>query len=187
MFRKARFFIFAIWSLAPPVFAQPVLSVTPGGLQSGNWVWDIAITPDLVLAGEGTPVAEEIGFRLIGSPLLSATNINPTEFDTPNTGTQIFGWETPGSGTNGQPQGLQVNLATNEIFTAFGSIDFPTGGPKPFLQIIASGPGNGGTDFSTIQWLGAYGGKRRIAQLTIGQAASAEFRPLRRDCDAIRP
>ncbi len=162
------------------LFAQPQLNVTPGGIQGGNFVWDVAVTPDLLLAAGSTPIGLEMGFRLTGSPLLSATNVNPTQWDTPNPGNVIFGWETlsdtDGDGvieTNGddEPVGLQSNTATSEIFAAYGSIDFTTPGAKPFLRIEARGPGNGGSNSSTIEWLGVYAvGRGRIAQL-VGNTA----------------
>src|SRR4051794_15920358 len=34
-----------------PAFADPILSVIPQGVQGGNWVWEVDITPDLVQAG----------------------------------------------------------------------------------------------------------------------------------------
>jgi hypothetical protein len=50
--------------------------------------------------------------------------------------------------------------------SAYGSIDFSTPGPRQFLKIVAQGPANGGETLSPIEWLGAYGGKGRIAQFT---------------------
>ena len=45
--------------LASPAFAVPTLSITSGGLDaSGNWVWNVAITP----TATGTPMATELGF-----------------------------------------------------------------------------------------------------------------------------
>jgi len=170
-------FVFAVafLILATPVFAAPTLSVVPGGIQGGNWVWDVSVTPDLVLAQTSTPLAVELGFRLTTAPLLSATNINPSEFDTPNPGKVIFGWETLDPTANNNPVGLQVNTSTGEIFAAIGTIDFATPGSKPFLRIIAQGPGNGGPLSSSIQWLGAYAvGKGRIAQL-ISSTSVANF------------
>ena len=78
--------------VASPLYAAPILNVEPGGVQAGNFIWDVSITPDLDIAGGSTPMALELGFRLTGAPLLSATNINPAEFDTPNPGQVIFGW-----------------------------------------------------------------------------------------------
>ena len=163
----------ALFALISAASAAPVLTISGGGLQGGNWVWNVSISPDLTLASS-TPLAEEIGFRLTSSPLLSATNINPAEFNPANPGKIIFGWETLDPTANNNPVGLQVNLATSEIFSAFGTIDFTTPGPKPFLQILARGPNNGGSASSTIEWLGAYGGKGRIAQAT-GQTTAANF------------
>jgi hypothetical protein len=163
--------------LVSPLFAQPQLTVIPGGLQAGNWVWQVDITPDLVLAGGSTSMALELGFRLTGSPLVSATNINPTEWDTPNPGRAIFGWETLTEVRPGAffPEGLQSNTATSEVFVAYGSTDFSTPGPKPFLRIEALGPDYGGSTSSTIEWLGVYAvGHGRIAQL-IGRVDSDNF------------
>lgn len=157
--------VFALCALASPATAAPVLNVAPGGLQGGNWVWDVSVTPDLALAGGHTPLAVELGFRLTNSPLVNVTNVNPIEFDTPNPGKIIFGWETLDPTANNHPVGLQKNLGTSEIFAAFGSINFFSAGPKPFLRITASGPSNGGSTTSTIQWLGAYALNGRIAQL----------------------
>src|SRR3954454_12056684 len=63
-------------------FSAPTLNVTPGGVQAGNWVWNIGITPDLSLIPDnsGTPLAVELGFRLSGGPLLSVINVNSSEF-----------------------------------------------------------------------------------------------------------
>src|SRR5688500_7715240 len=165
---------FLAFQIVSPAFAQPQLTLVKGGIEAGNWVWQVDITPDLALAGGGTPMAVGLGFRLTGAPLLSATHINPSEWDTPNPGMVIFGWETltdvdPGPGVNNRPVGLQSNLATEEIFVAYGSGRFTTPGPKPFLKIVAQGPGNGGPLSSTIEWLGVYAvGKGRIAQLVNG-------------------
>jgi hypothetical protein len=158
---------------ALPGFAAPTLNVTPGGIQSGNWVWDVSITPDFILAPGGTPLAVELGFRMLGDPLVSATNINPTEWDTPNPGRKIFGWEASDPFNSANADGLQMNTSTSEIFVAYGSINFTTPGAKPFLKIIASGPGSGGPSSSTIQYLGAYpvaGTNGRIAQI-VGNTA----------------
>lgn len=165
-------FVFAtlLCLIVSTAFAAPGLSVVPGGIQSGNWVWDIDITPDFALAPGGTPLDVELGFRLTSAPLLSATNINPSQWDAPVPGNVIFGWETLGPFPPGFPAGLQVNTGTGEIFVAYGSIDFPTSGPKPFLKIVALGPANGGPLSSTIQWLGAYIGKGRISQI-VGNTA----------------
>ena len=158
--------------LVSPVWAQPALTLVPGGIEAGNWVWQVDIAPDFVLSPSGSPLALELGFRLHDAPLLSAMNINPGEWDTPNPGNVIFGWETltdvdpSPTVTNLKPVGLQTNTTTDEIFVAYGSEDFTTPGARPFLKIIALGPGNGGPLSSTIEWLGAYnGGNGRIAQI----------------------
>ncbi len=185
----------ALCACALSATAAPVLNVTPEGLQGGNWVWDVSVTPDLALAGGHTPLAVELGFRLRGDPLQSVTNVNPLVFDTNNPGKKIFGWEVGyfnplyGEGLEVNCNGCAVvNAATsgghaatvvmgsaNEIFATFGSNNISTPGPVPFLRIIALGPGNGGPNSSTIEWLGAYNGNGRIAQLTTGPILSANF------------
>jgi hypothetical protein len=164
--------------LVSPLFAQPQLNVVPGGIQGGNFVWDVSVTPDLILGGGNTPLALEMGFRLTGSSLVSATNINPAEWDSPNPGNPIFGWEMTTEIRPGEffPVGLQSNTATSEVFAAYGSIDFTTPGPKPFLRVEARGPGNGGSTSSTIEWLGVYAvGHGRIAQLIAGGSTATNF------------
>lgn len=164
-------------SIALPAFAAPTLNVTPGGVQGGNWVWDVSITPDFLLAPAGTPLAVELGFRMIGDPLVSATNINPSEWDTPNPGKKIFGWE-PDDINSSTSSGLRVNTSTGEIFVAYGSINFTTPGAKSFLKILAQGPGSGGPASSTIQYLGAYpiaGTNGRIAQIAGGTGVNFDL------------
>jgi hypothetical protein len=189
-----------IWSIATMLcgltsaaFADPTMSVIPLGLESGNWAWQINITPDLSLVPDssGTPIAVELGFHLSSDPLLSVTNINTSQFDKSNPGAKIFGWEVTYVDDNNRPEGIEANCTgctisnpiggidshaativpgmTNEIFAALGSINFTTVGAKPFLKIVALGPGNGGPASSTLEWLGAYGtGSKngRITQVT---------------------
>jgi hypothetical protein len=172
-------------ALTSGAVAAPVLSVIPQGLQGGNWVWQVNITPDLAAAGGSTPIAEEIGFRLTGDPLVNVTSLSPAIMDTNLPGLSIFGWETT-YGSPARPEGIEANCAgctvtnlavlgghastvvsgsANEIFTAMGSIDYGLPTPIPFLRITAQGPGSGGPSSSTIQWLGAYLANGRIAQI----------------------
>jgi hypothetical protein len=166
IFAAAALFYF----FAAPAFAAPGFSATPAGVQAGAWVWDIYITPDLDLVddGSGTPVAVEFGFRLTGGELLTATIADPLQFDTPNPGPAVFGWETPDpfDPDPNEGYGLQTNLLTDEVFASYGSINFTTPGPKHFLTIRASGPPTSLS--STIEWLGAYSGSGKIAQITGG-------------------
>jgi hypothetical protein len=182
MFRKCFLSVAIVGILTARVVAVPLLTMVPLGLEAGNYAWRLDITPDLVLAGGSTPLAVELGFRLTGSPLLSATNINPSGWDTPNPGSVIFGWETltdvdSGPGVNLKPEGLQSNTSTSEVFAAYGSAEFTTPGAKPFLKFLALGPANGGSNSSTIQWLGHYGvagANGRIAQET-GPTSAQNF------------
>src|SRR4029079_1543716 len=94
---KAFGFATLLCAIATTVLAAPTFTAVPGGVQAGNWVWNIDITPDLTLVPDnsGTPVALEFGFRLTGGQLLSATIADPVQFDTPNPGPKVFGWEAP--------------------------------------------------------------------------------------------
>jgi hypothetical protein len=186
MIRKIALAAAIIATCSTSAFADPILSVIPQGLQGGNWVWEVDITPDLVQAGGHTPLAAELGFRLTGDPLVSVTNLSPLIFDSNNPGLTIFGWEIPYSDGNNHPEGIEANCTgcsianlalggghaatvvpgtTNEIFSALGSINVAVPGAIPYLQIVAKGPGNGGPSTSTIQWLGAYILQGQIAQL----------------------
>jgi hypothetical protein len=171
-----------------PVLADPEMSVVLDRFEGDNWVWRVDITPDfeLVPPDSGTPVAVELGFRLSGAPLVSVTNINPTEWYASNPGSVIFGWEVLYPDANNHPAGIEANCmgcsitnatqlggpaatlvsgTANEIFAALGSVNFTTPGPKPLLEIMTSGPSTSGAVFSTIEWLGAYDGNARIAQI----------------------
>jgi hypothetical protein len=163
-------------ALASPLCAAPILNVVPGGVQGGNWVWDVSITPDLAIASGDTPMAVELGLRLTGAGLTSAT-IDPANWNSPNPGKIIFGWETLTPSANNNPVGLQTNTNTDEIFVAYGSVNFSTPGAKPFLKILTEGPQNGGAALSsTIEWLGVYAvGHGRIAQLINGGSSAGNF------------
>jgi hypothetical protein len=182
-------------AFAPTLFAAPSLAIVPQGLQGGNWVWDVQITPDLAIAPLGTPLAVEMGFRLTSTPLVSVTNVSPLIFDTNNPGLPIFGWEIA-YGMPALPEGIEANCSmcsvtnlaafgghaatvvagsANEIFSAMGSIDVVVPGPITFLRIVGLGPANGGPNISVIQWLGAYNGQGRIAQINGSTAQNYDF------------
>jgi hypothetical protein len=157
--------------VASPVFAVPQLSVTSGGLNAqGQYVWNVAITP----TAAGTPLAAELGFRetTTGSQLIGAGK-NAAVWDTDNPGLQIFNWETltdvdPGAGTNMQPVGLQVNAATDEVFSALGSVDLAAGTAVQYVTISTKGPTLAART-STLQVLGKHGtgsANGRIAEIT---------------------
>lgn len=193
MIRKHGLALFVLSCFVSPLLAAPTMTVVPQGVQAGNWVWQVNITPDLALGGGDTPVAVELGFRLTGDPLVSVKNLSPLIFDTNIPGNSIFGWEIP---VPGFKQGIEANCTgctvtnlaafggigstvvpgtTNEIFAAMGSVDYGTPGPIPFLQIVAKGPGTGGPLISTIDWLGAYAGKGRIAQIVGSNAENFDI------------
>jgi hypothetical protein len=173
---NAKNFSFAtlLCAIVSTAVAAPTLTAIPGGVQAGKWVWNIDITPDLSLVPDssGTPMAVELGFRLTGAPLLSATITDPVAWDTLNPGKKIFGWEPSDPFNSNNSFGIQTNLVTGEIFAAIGSMNFTTPGPTHFLTVMTSGPSTGPPSFSsTIQWLGVYGvgsNKGRMAQITGG-------------------
>ena len=181
-----------------PALADPEMSVILDRFQGDNWVWRVDIIPDfeLVPPGAGTPVAVELGFRLTGAPLVRVTNINPTEWDYSNPGRAIFGWEVLYPEANNNAAGIEANCAgcsiinpapsggpaatlvsgtANEVFAGLGSVSFTTPGPKPLLEIVTAGPSTSGASFSTIEWLGAYDGNARIAQVIPGGAGNFEI------------
>jgi hypothetical protein len=114
---------------------------------------------------------------------LDANNLSSgpgNHFDTVVPGTPIWGWENPGTGTNGFPEGLQSNCAgggctentpgddPNSIFAALGSQVYasPTSN-IPFIEIISEGPSTTGSLTTTINLSGVYGvgsNKGRIAE-----------------------
>jgi hypothetical protein len=187
--------------LASPVFAAPNMAiVSTGGLTgtggasghlnaAGNWIWTVQVTPDLALmpSGDttGTPVATELGFTtsstrsgdIAGQGTVvsaSQTAAETANFDTPNPGKPIFGWEAAGTcNANGNPCGIQVGIGANnnKVFSALGSAIFTTAGAESALDITgqrpAVSPGNIVTT-ATIATSGAYTGNGRIAQITGG-------------------
>jgi len=155
--------------LASPTFAAPAVTVTSAGLNpQGNFVWNVQIGSSIA----STPLAAELGFTLTGRPLASAANLSTganDDFDTVNPGTVIFGWEPltdvdPGAGVNMKPSGVLTNCAAgcsvngglNQVFSALGSIDFPSTGAHDYIQIISTGPTNTSLT-SGVQLLGKYG------------------------------
>jgi len=183
--------------LATPVFAvgPNVSLVSTGGTAAnghldaaGNWVWTVNVTPDtsLVPDGSGTPVAVELGFTgstiagKAGTPstgqgtILSAsqTAAETANFDTPNPGKQIFGWEAAGTcNANRNPCGIQVGNSNTQAFVALGSVNFTTNTAKSTVDLIAKRPIVDATNFETttkIQVSGAYAGNARIAQINGG-------------------
>jgi hypothetical protein len=139
--------------LASPVFAAPTVSVTNGGLNAaGNWIWNVQISNTNPVPTGSSPLAAELGFRETVSSLISAAALNAaTNFDTPDPGTAIYGWETPGTGSNGKPVGIETNCAAgctvnvpgtspNSVFSALGSVPFATVGPHDYIQVITKGP-----------------------------------------------
>lgn len=181
-------------ALASPVFAAPSLQVVkaPTGPASGHlnasgdWVWLVQIAPTSPLVdATGTPLATELGFRETSSASIvgSATIADTALWDTPNPGgseamqQKIFTWEAVvdvdnGPGENLRPAGITTNNATDEVASYFGSDIITATGQTNYMNIVVSGPRSSSLSTS-IQWLGAYGGMGRIAELDEPGAAGA--------------
>jgi hypothetical protein len=176
--------------LATPAFAAPTMTVVKAGAApgtngylnaSGDWVFNVVITPDYALVPDasGTPLGTELGFT---SNRTALTATMGSGFDTNNPGKLIFGWEvisdtddTPGIGPGDEPVGIQIGGTGNKnVFAALGS-DNKTSGDQVFLQITLDGPTaqiGSALDLrtATVNWLGGYSGNGRIAQVTGGTA-----------------
>jgi len=40
-----------LFAIASTAVAAPILSIIPQGLQGGNWVWEVDVSPDIAAAG----------------------------------------------------------------------------------------------------------------------------------------
>lgn len=180
--------------LASPAFADPTVQAVAGGTEAssnlnaaGDWVWTVRLSQsspihDVDGVGElpeGSPLGAELGFSATGAGLVSAS-ANTTDYDTPNPGAPIFGWETY-SDTNGdlvidstpptddEPVGLQTDLAADQVFAALGSVDYLSDADgKDFISIVTAGPSTTSAatlSVTTITMSGAYAGLGRIAEL----------------------
>jgi hypothetical protein len=181
----------------------PTVVIEPGGTEAnghldseGNWVWRIRLYQTNTDPGgtnapvdiddggpitPGSPLAAELGFVLTDSPLLDANNLDgfgDANGGDDNPGTPIFGWENPGTGTNGFPEGLQSNCAgglctedtpgddPDTVFAALGSTDYGTDmDGRNYIEIIVDGPNTEASLMTTIEMLGAYAGFGRIGEL----------------------
>lgn len=171
--------------VASPVFAAPTVAVTNGGLNAqGNWIWNVQISNSNPVPTGSSPLAAELGFKETISSLISAAALNSvTNFDTPNPGTSIYGWETAGVGSNGKPVGIETNCASgctvnvpgnnpDSVFSALGSVAFSTVGPHDYIQIITKGPtatsptSAANLRSSSLTMSGAYSGNGRVAELS---------------------
>jgi hypothetical protein len=156
---KANFTGGSVAGVPPGAFTLSVTNLGPDA--NNNLQWSVRATPDVALfsnhppQGIGGSMAEEIGFQVIGSSLVSAA-ANVTNFSFNNPGNNLF----TGSVTNG------VAIAGNDVFAALGSDFFTTGTSKEVLVIKTAGTGD-----TTIQWSGllAQGG---LANDTSGSASS---------------
>jgi hypothetical protein len=187
---RASALVAALASVSGPlIYAAPTLQIVPGGTfangrlnADGNWVWKVQIATSNPIPSGSSPLEAELGFRATGSVLLDANNLSTgpgDDFDTVLPGTPIWGWENPGTGTNGFPEGLQSNctggLCTentpgddpNTIFASFGSQIYGSPTTADFIEIITKGPNTSNSLTSSISVSGVYGvgnNKGRIAE-----------------------
>jgi PEP-CTERM motif len=175
--------------VASPVFAAPALTIVKGGTfannhlnANGDWVWKVNIATSNPIPSGSSPLDAELGFTVTGGALLDANNLSTgagNQFDNVVPGSPIFGWENPGTGTNGFPEGLQSNCAgggctentpgtnPNTVFAALGSQIYGSPTTAPFIEIIADGPNTNASLSSTVAVSGVYGvgsNKGRIAE-----------------------
>ncbi len=139
--------------LASPVFGDPTLTVTGSRLTlppvpaNARRVWNVAVSPDLVLSPTGSPLAVELGFRATGGNIISISGAQnaPSRVeheDDPNgqPGNRIFGWEAQVDvgGGNMQPIGTQVGTgaATADAVAFIGTADFTTAARQDLLTIV---------------------------------------------------
>ena len=138
------------------------LNIVPGGTfasnrlnAAGDFVWKVQIATSNPIPSGSSPLDAELGFKATGTALLDANNLSTgagDDFDTVVPGTPIWGWENPGTGTNGFPEGLQSNCAgggctestpgddPNSIFAALGSQIYGAPTTADFIEIITQGP-----------------------------------------------
>ena len=117
----------AALAFQPEAFAQPSLSATFLGSESGNPQWRVDVIPDasLFTAGEGS-LAAEIGFTLTDSLFVDAT-INES----------VWAFANPGSNPFTGTQTFGLTLTESEAFVAFGSE--PVSGPVELLTFTIAG------------------------------------------------
>jgi hypothetical protein len=146
--------------VASPAFAVATLQAVKGGTEAtgflnaaGNWVWRINITPT-----GGSSVSTEIGFRETTNAELLTVTPNATNFNQNNAGTKIFpAWQLEVPPVF--PDGVDVNLPTDEVFTALGSANIiATAVSTHYIDIEVQGPSTNGRLSTSLQWLGAYNG-----------------------------
>jgi len=172
--------------VASPALADPSVVIVKGGNQAngnlndaGDWVWKVQIVTSNPIPTGSSSYAAELGFKEVGQneTLLSASQTgsattgfsSTATFDKLNPGSKIFTWEAPGTGTNGNPEGIQTNCAAgctvtgslNEIFSALGSINISSPGNLNYLEIVVKGP-SVGTD-NTV----GTGDDRRTTQINL--------------------
>jgi hypothetical protein len=193
--------------LATPAFAAPTIQMTKGTAgqapnannyldADGNWVWQVRLSQSNPIVdiddggpiAAGSPLAAELGLQTTNSAVLGVA-VNTTDFDDPNPGNVIFGWEdltalggtgpcdsaTPGNCPVGLLwDGNDASAPDNQVYTAFGSVDYLSDGDgKDYVRLTTDGPNTGtplvaGKLNYTVAVTGSYGGggtNGRIAEL----------------------
>jgi len=139
-------------------FAAPLVNVAPVGIVGGNRDWLVTIAPDPALFsnnppnGVGGSLAVELAFSIDDpTDLLSVAIADPSAWPNANPGNNPY--------TGGITNGIYIDLLNDRSFAAYGSTYLTSEAPTEFLKITTAGTGP-----TTVNWLGAYGGKGRIAQ-----------------------
>lgn len=165
--------------IAAPVWSAPTVNVRllrigdpivgPVILDSnGNYQWEVLVSPDQALAAGGNGVVDiELAFRLAGTGLVGASIAVPADWPANHAGPvpaafgSGFEWLTLNN--EDEAEGLQFDLANDEVFAGLESINFTNGNSRRVLLIKTAGPSlPTGSPLSarttTIEWGGAYDG-----------------------------
>jgi hypothetical protein len=159
-------------ALASPVLAAPTLGIDlvrngtgqPVLDASGNWQWNVTVTPDASLF-TGSPAAGSVAMELGISASVANGNLvsitkNGANFPSDNPGTPIGA----GFPINTNTTAVGVQLLGNNAAVNLGSIAFGSATPQQVATIITKGPSTVGSLTTTLAWSGAYTGMGRIAQ-----------------------
>jgi hypothetical protein len=151
--------------VASPALAAPTATAKVLGLDTaGNWVWSVTVTPDATLFSDNPPngvggsIALEIGATASNRNLVSA-GANATNFPANNKGVAPAAW-TFWTTTD---EGVEANVATNQVFAALGSTYFTTGGEKEAFRVHTQRPTTTALT-TTLTLSGNYSGNGRLAQ-----------------------
>ena len=95
-------------------FADPTFAISSDDSGS-DIVWTISVTPDMALdiGADGSSIAAELDFEVVGSTIMSLTNVM-ANFDTSNPGNN--------PNTGGVTNGIVVEANNTDAFASYGSV-----------------------------------------------------------------